>query len=364
MNNHVTVADHILRRCRNLKQPVALYGRLLCGSVSLWSLEPNAFLEPVGLLTPLALPLDRVSQVPVIVECGLGLPLRALVLGEDGARREATMDIVVVERHLQARHSGLLETRQLHNRKVSFVGCGSVAAKMVRQLVEAGVGRIALADGDVFAPQNVGRHCLGVDAIGLPKATAMADQLKLVNPELKTTCLTVPLGPETTNAYLRLLRGSSLVVIATDSVEINAMVQGLCVELGGVPAVVVGCWERAFAAEVIYSNPRAGTPCYCCIRDVLPGPARGPVDYSAAPTAAELPQPGLGADVAYVAAVAAKVALVHLTKDWKANLISRQRPVLLVSTRAEEFFAQACQVSQVEAKPKSDCWVCSPLRRA
>jgi molybdopterin/thiamine biosynthesis adenylyltransferase len=276
MNNIVTMAEHIvLKHLPKLARPIPLYGRIIGGRIGVWSTEENVYLEPVGIATPFLLPPDKESQVPLILEIENHLQVRAMVLNADGTRSEATIESIASERALQARHRGLLENGQLRGKSVKFVGCGSVTAKMARPIVEAGVGHVGFADGENFAPENVGRHCLSVDAIGLPKAVALADQMRLVNPELNTSVLTVPFTTETIDKYRQFLRGSSLVVIATDSVEVNAMVQDLCLQLGGIPAVIVGCWERAFAGEVIYSNPKRGTPCYGCVRNVLPGPAKG-----------------------------------------------------------------------------------------
>lgn len=365
MSTFVTIADHIMRRVPSLKAPVPVYGRIHDGHISAWSLEPNVFLQAVGIATSVVLPEDRVQNVPLILLFDGPSEVHALVMGDDHIRAEVAIHQVGAQRDLQARQRGILETGQLARKSIKFIGAGSVTAKMARPLVEAGVGTIGFADGQTLAPENIGRHALGVDAIGLPKAVALCDQMKLVNPELKATALTVPLSLETRAQYRAYLKGATLVVIATDSMVANLLAQDVCLELGGIPAVVVGCWERAFAGEIIYSDPRKGTACYGCIREALPGAdaAKGPVDYSSAATADGPPQPGLGADVNFVAAVAAKVCLVHLTKDWKAGLVSRTSSVLLVSNRAEEMFAQACQVAQVKVKPKVDCWLCSHLQR-
>ena len=61
--------------------------------------------------------------------------------------------------------------------RVAVVGCGSVGAPIANSLARAGVGRLLLVDGEVFATANVGRHPLGLPSVGLLKASALAARI-------------------------------------------------------------------------------------------------------------------------------------------------------------------------------------------
>jgi hypothetical protein len=73
---------------------------------------------------------------------------------------------------------------ELRKSKVAVLGCGSVGAPVAAMLAEAGVGHLYLVDKEALAAANVGRHPLGVDALGMPKARALAGFLQKRYPHM------------------------------------------------------------------------------------------------------------------------------------------------------------------------------------
>lgn len=64
-------------------------------------------------------------------------------------------------------------TERLHHlstKQVVVLGCGSLGSQVVELLARAGVGRIHVVDPQVFEPENVSRHVLGLQSIGGGKA--------------------------------------------------------------------------------------------------------------------------------------------------------------------------------------------------
>lgn len=67
---------------------------------------------------------------------------------------------------------------------MAIVGCGAIGAAVARLLAQAGVGELLLVDGDELTVANASRHPLGIDHVGLNKATAMAAVLRRQLPHL------------------------------------------------------------------------------------------------------------------------------------------------------------------------------------
>ncbi|MBN8973919.1 MAG: ThiF family adenylyltransferase [Rhizobiales bacterium] len=78
--------------------------------------------------------------------------------------------------------------RKLRDSTVAVLGCGSVGAPVASTLARAGVGKLVLVDEQTLKGGNVGRHTLGVGAIGEFKAMALARQIRETLPHIDVTC--------------------------------------------------------------------------------------------------------------------------------------------------------------------------------
>ncbi|MCT7306239.1 ThiF family adenylyltransferase [Ralstonia wenshanensis] len=68
-------------------------------------------------------------------------------------------------------HAEVLGRQKAH---VLVFGVGALGSLVVDQLARAGLGKISLVDSDCLSTANIGRHLLGVDSVGFPKAKAVA----------------------------------------------------------------------------------------------------------------------------------------------------------------------------------------------
>ena len=75
----------------------------------------------------------------------------------------------------------------LSEKRVVIIGCGSIGGYVAHLLARAGVGQISLVDPDSLSWDNVGRHVLGADDVGRPKAEALAANLLHQLPHLSIT---------------------------------------------------------------------------------------------------------------------------------------------------------------------------------
>lgn len=75
---------------------------------------------------------------------------------------------------------------ELGSKRVAVVGVGAVGSVAADLLHRSGVGELMLIDGDLVVPGNTTRHLLDGDAVGLPKAHAVADALHKARPRFGT----------------------------------------------------------------------------------------------------------------------------------------------------------------------------------
>jgi molybdopterin/thiamine biosynthesis adenylyltransferase len=112
----------------------------------------------------------RPGRVPAVIKLTRARSVRMPVIRVDQAR---------------SRLPSAVRT-SLVDRRVLIVGCGSLGSGVARMLVLGGLGHLTLIDGDVLSWANIGRHELGADAVGLPKASALAKALKLTYPSVRS----------------------------------------------------------------------------------------------------------------------------------------------------------------------------------
>lgn len=74
-------------------------------------------------------------------------------------------------------------TEDLGSKRVAVVGVGAIGSVVADLLHRSGVGELVLIDSDLLLPGNTTRHLLDGDAIGLPKARAVAEALSKRRPK-------------------------------------------------------------------------------------------------------------------------------------------------------------------------------------
>jgi len=66
-----------------------------------------------------------------------------------------------------------------------LIGCGSVGAATARLLIQSGVRNLSLFDPDILTAENISRHELGLDSVGVNKAKALSVHLRKKYPFVK-----------------------------------------------------------------------------------------------------------------------------------------------------------------------------------
>ena len=140
---------------------------------------------------------------------------------------------------LVARGGGGLELRQ---HSVLLVGCGSVGSELAARLTSAGVEQLVISDPENFVEANLYRHTLSLLDLGMPKTSAIAQELGLRQPwanvEARYTRLEDLRSPDE-------LRNFDLVVVAIGSPTIERVFRNF-VLAADVRIPVINCWVEGY----------------------------------------------------------------------------------------------------------------------
>lgn len=136
-------------------------------------------------------------------------------------------------------------TIELQKAKVAVLGCGSVGAPVATMLAAAGVGQLYLVDKETLVAANVGRHPLGIDALGTPKSRSLAVLLRKCYPHttFDHEVLTVE---RLLLEKPKKLEGFDLVVSALGSWPAEALLDRWHSSIDDPPAIVY-CWTEPHA---------------------------------------------------------------------------------------------------------------------
>ena len=118
----------------------------------------------------------------------------------------------------------------LCEKKVLVAGCGGLGGSVVELLARSGIGRLVLADMDVFEPSNMNRQILcTTDTLGKGKAETAAARVLSINPEADVQAVNERLSED--NACV-LIRNCDIVIDALDSVSSRITLEEACAQEG------------------------------------------------------------------------------------------------------------------------------------
>ncbi len=169
--------------------------------------------------------------------------------------------------------------------------------------------------------------------LGREKSLAVAEQFSLHG--VDALGVTTDVTALTDRQLDLLLKGSDLVLATMDSPHAQFVVNEAVIR-NKIPAVFAGAFERACGGEVLVVRPGLG-PCLFCAVGFRAGAVEGVAlkerrqAYQDADQNRLEAEPGLGADIAYVASVAAAYALAVLDPDGsRAQLLDDGHAFTLV----------------------------------
>jgi hypothetical protein len=112
------------------------------------------------------------------------------------------------------------EQERLRESCVFVCGTGGMGGAALTGLARAGVGKLIVADIDVFEISNLNRQLFAfTDTVGRPKAVAAAEAARRINPELEMEVL----GPEWPDAIERIAARAQIIVNGTDDLAASLL---------------------------------------------------------------------------------------------------------------------------------------------
>lgn len=112
--------------------------------------------------------------------------------------------------------------------KVLVVGCGGLGGPVAAYLAGAGIGELTLVDGDTPAISNLHRQVFFQTENSAPKAEALAEHCRQLNPCTRVRAQTVYLGPSNIKP---LVAAADLVLDCTDDALTKHLLNDACVLL-------------------------------------------------------------------------------------------------------------------------------------
>ncbi len=200
----------------------------------------------------------------------------------------------------------IIETIAVNVMLQSVVTIVGGAYGLARDLVRCGLGAITLLDFDRIDAANPARQDFYMNDLGRHKVTAVAEDLRRINPEVDVRVLTrdfCEMSPEEIDEHFG---DTDLLVYATDHFPAQARGNIEALRLNK-PAMWIGMYARGRAGEIIYHVPGLTPACYRCICASR---------YQAFPTGAtRVPSTGgTILDLHLVDAVAGQIAVGMLTR--------------------------------------------------
>lgn len=142
-----------------------------------------------------------------------------------------------------------------------IVGAGGLGSPAALYLAAAGVGRLALADGDEVDLTNLQRQILHTqESIGRSKVESGRDALARINPEIQVELLHERLSGAALDAAIA---NADVVLDCSDNFATRHAINRACVTHG--TPLVSGAAIRFDAQISVYDLRRDDSPCYNCL---------------------------------------------------------------------------------------------------
>lgn len=149
------------------------------------------------------------------------------------------------------------------------IGCGALGTHALSCLARAGVGKVKVVDRDIVEISNLQRQTLFDEGdVGRAKAKVAEERLRRVNSEIEIVGEVIDLSFAN---ILRVVRGATVVVDATDNMDTRFLVNDACVKLG-IPWIYAG----AVGVTGMVMPIVPGGPCLRCVFPSVPQPGELP----------------------------------------------------------------------------------------
>jgi sulfur carrier protein ThiS adenylyltransferase len=124
-----------------------------------------------------------------------------------------------LEALMMARHTPGVHTR-IAKSCIGIAGAGGLGSNIAIALARVGIGKLIIADFDLVEPSNLNRQQYFIDQIGLPKVSALKQNLQRINPYVKVEIFMERVDPQN---LTKIFAGIDVMVEALDAADQKAM---------------------------------------------------------------------------------------------------------------------------------------------
>jgi molybdopterin-synthase adenylyltransferase len=164
-------------------------------------------------------------------------------------------------RHILLPQVGIEGQEKLHAARALVLGAGGLGSPVALYLASAGIGTLALADGDAVDLTNLQRQILHrTAAIGHPKVVSGVATLAEMNPDCHVVPLQERLAGERLEEEVVL---ADVVLDCSDNFVTRHAVNRACVKYR--KPLVSGAAIRFDGQIAVFDTRRADAPCYHCL---------------------------------------------------------------------------------------------------
>lgn len=295
---------------------------------------------------------------------------------DDNSFRSCEAESYALSLDVFSRNTGILETGMMKSMTAVISGCGSVGSYVALELARSGVGRFLLIDHDVLGYTNICRHQCGISDVGRYKTLAVADRIRLINPEAEIGVQNSLVENVPPVIFEEFCGPDSVIVGCADNRQGDLFTCKIAAHYK-MPMISIGFWERAFAGEVFYWIPEnSDLACYQCFTKALGDiSGRQSVNRRFYTTETDLSKvtfmPGISVDITFVTNIGVKIILDILnrknTKFVPRLLDGLTQFTLIANTNKKEvggdqaaIFSYPLQVTtSITVEKMADCKFCN-----
>ena len=120
--------------------------------------------------------------------------------------------------------------------RVGIAGAGGLGSNCAVALARCGVGTLVISDFDVIEPANLNRQYFFLNQVGIFKATALKDNIALINPEITVISYSIKLDKSN---IPDIYSGCDIIVEAFDSDDMKELlIETVLTRMPGIPVIV------------------------------------------------------------------------------------------------------------------------------
>ena len=164
-------------------------------------------------------------------------------------------------RHILLDELGVEGQERLLAARALIVGAGGHGSPAALYLSAAGVGTLAIADGDMVDLTNLQRQILhATSAVGRPKVASARESMARLNPDVRIVALERRLEGDMLNAEVA---AADVVLDCSDNFATRHAINRACVALR--KPLVSGAGVRFDGQLTVFDSRQPASPCYECL---------------------------------------------------------------------------------------------------